>query len=85
MTAGESDLPLDIRRTKNLRIDDGAVDIGAEAGQGIERELANFPSPLIPRAARELVGDVLRKDTHCVLPACGNGRVMDTLEVQFAP
>jgi len=60
--------------------------IGAtKRGYGIKRELANFLSPLVPRAARELCRDVLRKDAHRMLPACGNGRVLDTLKVQFAP
>src|SRR5580700_332126 len=85
MTAREPDLPLDIRRTKHLRIDDGAVDIGAESGQGIERELADFLPPLIPCAVRELVWDILRTDAHGVLPGGSHGRVMDTLEVQLAP
>src|SRR6266849_5286448 len=79
VTAGESDLPLDIRGTKHLRIDDGAVDIGAEAGQGVERELADFLPPLIPSAARELVWDILRKNAHCMLPGGRNGRILDTL------
>jgi hypothetical protein len=35
VTAGESDISLDIRGAKHLRIDNSAVDIGAEASQGI--------------------------------------------------
>jgi hypothetical protein len=85
VTAGESNLPLDIRGTKHLSINDSAVDIGAKASKGVQREPADFLSPFIPCAARKLVWDILRKDAHRMLAKDGHGRVIDTLEIQLAP
>ncbi len=71
VAAGEADLLLDVRRPQDLRVDDGAVDVGAEAAEGIEGEVADFVAAFVPGAMGKGVRHILRKDAHGVLP-CGH-------------
>ena len=90
MAAGEADFLLDVGRAEDLGVDYGGIDtpvadIGAEAGEGIESESAHFVATFVPGAVRKLVGDVLCKDAHRMGARRNYGRVMDALEVEFAP
>ena len=85
VAAREADLGFDVRRAKDVRIDNGAVDVGAKAGQGTEREAANFGPALVPRSPGEPVGNILGENAHRVLARAGNRSVVNALEVKFAP
>ena len=88
VAAGEADLLLDVGRPEDLGVDDGgvgAVDVGAEAADGAQRECADLVAARVPGAVSECVGDVLREDAHGVLAARRDGGVVRALEVEFAP
>ena len=53
VAAGESDFLLDVGRAEHLRVNDGGVDVAAEARQGIERQLADFVAALVPGCRRQ--------------------------------
>ncbi len=85
MAAGEADFLLDVRRPEHLRVDDGGVDVGAEAGERTQSEAAHLVAARIPRAVREGVRNVLREDAHGVLAGGDDGGVVDALEIELAP
>ena len=70
---------------EDLGVDDGGVDVGAEAGEGIESEVADFVAAFVPGAVSKFVGDILRKDAHGVLAGGDDGGVVHALEVELAP
>ncbi len=85
VAAGEADLLLNIRRPHHLCFQHGIGQVGTEAADGIESQLAHPLTMVIPGAGGKGVGHVLRKDAHGVL-ACGNhAGVMHALEINLAP
>src|SRR5215469_15735126 len=65
----ETDFLLDVRWTKDLRIDHGAGNVATKAGQRMESEPSHFLAAFVPRAVCEFVRHILRKNAHGVLSA----------------
>ena len=85
MAAGEPDLLLNIRRAHHLRFQHRIGQVGTEAADGIESQLAHLLAMVIPGAGGKGVGNILGKDAHGVLARGNYARVMHALEINLAP
>src|ERR1700761_2738819 len=85
MTPGKADLAFNIRRAHHLRVQHCIFHVGTEPSKRAICELANLFAPLIPRATRKRVRNILGKDAHRMLPRRSHGCIMDALKVQLAP
>src|SRR5580704_6895760 len=77
MTPGEANLAFNIRRAHHLRVQHSIFHVGTEASKRATCELANLFAPLIPRATRKRVRNILGKDAHRMLPRRSHGCIMD--------
>ena len=66
VAAGEADFLLDVGRAEDLDVEDGGVDVGAEAGERGEREMADFVAAGVPTCrGRNGRGRIGRRRSWC--------------------
>src|SRR3954464_14756875 len=82
---GEAHFLLDVGRAEDLCIDDGRIDVRAEARERIEGEGADLVAAAVPVALGKLVRHILREHAHRLCAGRRNGRIVRTLEVKLAP
>src|SRR5471030_718830 len=85
VAAGEADFLLDVRRAEHLHVDDSGGEVGTEAAERGEREVADGGAMVVPGAGSEGMRDVLREDAHGVQTGWSDDRVMHALEIELAP